>query len=105
MTGQLAIDFSRIETAHQRAQSKVEREHAGWTAQAEALMAQFLIARPDDFLVQEFAVFAESRGLPEPSNSRVYGVFIKHCQRHGWVKPAGFGRDQFGSPKTLWRRQ
>lgn len=76
-----------------------------WDRHAEAfLRTVFLIrARGQAFLVEQLRKSAEKAGIKAPADPHSWGGFIQRMQREGVIKSVGYGRDSFGSPKSLWR--
>ena len=100
--------FSASEKGHAAAKAAADRadRHVDeWTAKAVALFAEFAKQAGHPFLTEEARQYAESHGLPEPTDGRAWGHIAKNCQRAGIVASAGFGaaKSSNGSPKVLWK--
>jgi len=85
---------------------KTKRDSRPWDAQAEAFLRDDFLPRTrgQGFLVEQFRSAAFKRGLKAPEQKTAWGSFIKRMAALQLVKPCGYGRDSFGSPKQLWKQ-
>ncbi len=88
----------RIETARRGA----ENESPGWTEEAAAALRKFS-GTVESFIIEE-ARSAVSAMVGDPSEPRAWGAATRIARLRGWIAPAGFRTDQWGSPKTVWCR-
>jgi hypothetical protein len=71
-----AIQQSEADEAIHRAGDAQERKVDGWHDQAIELLKQYSHT-VEDFLTEDFRVWAEEKGLPEPEEPRAYGSLIR----------------------------
>lgn len=100
--------FSPSEKGHAAAKAaadRADRHIDEWTEKAVALFAQYARQSTQPFLTEEARQYAESHGLPEPTDGRAWGHVAQKCKREKVVVPVGFGsaKSSNGSPKVLWR--
>jgi hypothetical protein len=82
----------------QHAMEGAEHESPGWTEDAAAAL------RSHARTVESFIVEDVRGAVPATSEPRAWGAATRVARARGWIESAGFRTDQWGSPKTVWRR-
>jgi hypothetical protein len=76
-----------------------------WDQHAEAFLLNVFLprARGQAFLIEQFRASADKNGVPMPADPHDFGGFALRMKQKGAIRRTGFGLDQYGSPKTMWR--
>jgi hypothetical protein len=102
-----AIQQSEADEAIHRAGDAQERKVDGWHDQAIELLKQYSHT-VEDFLTEDFRVWAEEKGLPEPEEPRAYGSLIRRAKTMNLIEPTGQFRrtvisKSHGRPMMVWK--
>ena len=80
-----------------------------WGRQAQTHMHRWLCtkAATENWSIEDFREYAESRGLPEPENGSAYGRVVSTAARRGLIKFQGYYPASRASahsrPLRVWR--
>lgn len=89
--------WNRAELRAGRAADRAERAAPGWREAALAAIRAYAATR-QTFLAQEVPI-----AIPEGADARAVGAIFTSARALGIVSRDGYGRDQYGAPKTRWR--
>ena len=98
-----------VETGHQqatRAAQKADQASPGWLDMATELTAWY--ARKyagGPFLMEQARAYAETQGLPKPTDPRAWGQVARRLKQAGQLEMVGFAAavSSNGSPKCRWQ--
>lgn len=101
------LDWAPRHEAAERATAHADSQSPGWGGHAYDALVSFLegLAVGETFIAERWVREAMSHGLGEPPTRRAFGAVTSRARRAGLIEPAGFGMDQYASPKTRWRRR
>lgn len=88
--------FAGIERAGIAADN-AERLESGWRGAALDAVRRHALTH-ERFLAQDVAI-----QVPAGATLRAKGSLMPEAARRGWIEPAGYARDAYGSAKTTWR--
>ena len=80
----------------------------GWANEAIRILEGFLRVRTTPFLAEEFRVWCERYGLPNPPHKRAWGGVMLRACKMGLIEKAGYEKTTnplaHRTPATLWRK-
>lgn len=91
-----------------RAAANAERRVPQWSERAGNALRAYLQIRDAPFMTEEFRLWAEAKGLPQPPHLRAYGSVMLVAARRGLIRKIGHG--QVSNPRAhcanaaLWVR-
>lgn len=93
------------DTSIQQAEDHVNRDHAGWSDQALAAVAEYALNADGPFMAEDVR---RASDVPAPREPRAWGAVMQRAHRLKLITPAGFGHSRNKHahlrPTALWRR-
>lgn len=76
-----------------------------WRERARVFLETQFLPRTNGigFLAEQFRSACDKRGIGGPEDLHEWGAFMTKAKRDGVIVRCGFGIDQHGSPKSLWK--